>query len=148
MSVRTFVGFVADFPTENNDFAAPGKELAAFVSKGLKDAGFTVDEPCDNGWAWDFSTKDGKLEIMSIVALVDDKDSIPPRQWLITNYCELGFFQRLFGAKTLAETREHFLRKFCDNLHQIISADSRFSHIVWYDEETFDKPNDQLGATP
>ena len=149
MSVRTFVGFVADFPIEPIDDNPPGKELAVFVAQRLNDAGFAVDDPGDReGWAWDFYTKDDELEIMSLVGLVDDMDSDPPRQWLITNDCELGFFKRLFAAKGLAEKREQFLRKFCDHLHQIISADSRFSHIVWYNKETFDKPEDQPGASP
>lgn len=148
MSLRTIVGFVADFPTNSND-DPPGQELAAFVAQRLSDAGFAVDGPRDReGWAWDFYTKEDELEIMSIVGLVDDMDSDPPRQWLVTNDCELGFFKRLFGAKGLAEKREQLLRKFCDKLHQIISADSRFSHIAWYNKETFDKPDDTPGTSP
>ena len=149
MSVKTYVGFVADFPAEPNGDNPPGQELAAFVAQRLKNAAFAVDDLGDrDGWAWDLCTKDDELEIMSVVGLVDDMDDNPPRQWLITNDCELGLFKRFLGAKGLAEKREQFLRNFCNNLHQIISADARFSHIVWYNKETFDKPDDQPGDTP
>lgn len=150
MSVRTIVGFVADFPTEPIGNDPPGQELAAFVAQGLKDAGFAVEAPGDReGWAWDFYTKDEALEIQSIVGLVDDMDSDPPRQWLITNdCCNQGFLQRLFGTNQPSEQRQQMLRRFCDALHQIISADSRFSHIAWYNEDTFDKLDDQPGASP
>ncbi|MCA2949054.1 MAG: hypothetical protein ACK5EU_16735 [Pseudanabaena sp.] len=150
MSVRTIVGFVADFSTEPIGNDPSGKELAAFVAQRLKDAGFAVEAPNNReDWAWDFYTKDDELKIQTIVGLVDDMDSDPPRQWLITNdCCELGFFQRLFGTNHLAEKRKQMLRRICEALHQIISADSRFSHIVWYDEDTFDNPDDQPGASP
>ncbi len=149
MSVRTYVGFVADFPTEPIGNDPSGQELAAFVVQRLRDAGFAVEAPGDReGWAWDFYTKYDELEIQSIVGLVDDMESQPPRQWLITNDCEPGLFQRLFSGNRLAEKRKLLRRRFCDSLHQIMSADSRFSHIVWYNKDTFDKPDDQPAASP
>lgn len=149
MSVRTIVGFVADFPVESSEDDPPGYELADFVVQRLRETGFAASELDDReGWAWDFRTTKDQLDIVSVVGLVDDMDTMPPRQWLITNDCELGFLQRIFGAKDLAEKRERFLRGFCLSLHQIISADSRFSHIMWYDKDTFDKPEDDPGATP
>ena len=85
---------------------------------------------------------------MTIVGLVDDMEGTPPRQWLITSHCELGFFKRLFGNKALTEKRDQFLNAFCGKLHAIISSDDRFSHIHWYDEKTFDKPGDQPDTAP
>lgn len=149
MSVRTFVGFVADFPIKHDGGDPAGKELADFVAQHLVQAGFTVDGPSDReGWAWDLYTKEDELEIMTIVGFVDDMEATPPRQWLITSDCELGFFKRLFRTKTLIERRDQFLRTFCETLHGIISVDDRFSHITWYNKETFDKPGDQPAATP
>ncbi len=149
MSVRSFVGFVADFPTQHNGLDPPGKELADLIAHRLADAGFAVDGPGDReGWAWECYTKDDQLEIITIVGFVDDMELDPPRQWLITNYCELGFLRRLFGGKLLEEKRCRFLRRFCEAMHQFITCDDRFSGVVWYNKETFDRPGDQPGATP
>ena len=149
MSVRTYVSFATDFPTELNGFGPAGRELADFVTRRLREAGFAACDPEDRGgWAWEFFTRCDELEIMSIVGFVDDMDADPPRQWLITNDCELGFFERLFGTNAAADKREQFLRDFCVNLHRILTADSRFTHIAWYKKETFDKPDDQPHASP
>lgn len=149
MSLRSFVGFVAEFPAEHDDIDPPGKELAAFVAARLRNAGFDVTEPTDReGWAWDFDITHDRLKIISIVGLVDDMNSDPPRQWLITNDCQLGFFSRVFGGQALAHKRDRFLRELCDALHEIISTDTRFSHIAWYNKETFDKESDVSSDSP
>lgn len=149
MVQRTFAGFVADFPVELDGVTPAGKELANFVAGHLVDAGFTVEGPCERDcWAWELCTKDDQLEIITTVGLVDDMQSDPPRQWLITNDCDIGRFKRLFAGKTHIKKREQLLRKFCDTLHQIISRDNRFSQIVWYNKETFDKPGDQPSESP
>lgn len=149
MPIRTIVGFVADFSTEPSDNDTPGRDLAAFVTDRLRSAGFATDEPDERGgWAWEIFTKKDNLTILSIVGLVDDMESDPPRQWLITNNCELGFFKRMFGGKGLNAMRDNFLRELCEELHQILCTDTRFSEIVWYEKETFDQPNDQPGTKP
>ena len=113
----------------------------------MRDAGFaTTDLQEREGLAWEMYTREGDLEIMTIVGLVDDFESDPPRQWLITNDCEIPFAKRILGkGKALQKKREVFLRSFCEIIHNTISGDDRFSHVNWYLRETFDQPGD-LGA--
>lgn len=98
MALRTFVQFVASFPTDRADDDAPaGEELARFVVAQLKSNGFDVRGPEEReGWAWDItSTVDGVV-IDTIVGLVDDMESVPPRQWLVTN--DAGIFRFGIGS--------------------------------------------------
>ena len=105
----------------------------------MRDAGFaTTDLQEREGLAWEMYTREGDLEIMTIVGLVDDFESDPPRQWLITNDCEIPFAKRILGkGKALQKKREVFLRSFCEIIHNTISGDDRFSHVNWYLRETW-----------
>ena len=76
------------------------------------------------------------------VGLVDDIECDPPRQWLITNDCTLSLFQKLFGGSAARDRRENLLREICTAMHSAFSADQRFEHVVWYNSDTFDGPND------
>ncbi|SFH94672.1 hypothetical protein [Planctomicrobium piriforme] len=150
MALRTYVGFVAHFPVDiSRDDEPPGKELANFVATLLKGAGIRAhgpDEP--EGWAWNiFAGIDG-ITVDTLVGLVDDLDATPPRQWLITNDSDLSIWNRLFGSRDARLEHENALRRYCEILHAAFTADPRFSHIRWYDKKTFDKPDDEPGASP
>jgi len=139
---------VADFPVEA-DADPAGKELAAHVQSILTAAGFSSSSPDEReGWAWEFTTKHDAMTIDSIVGLVDDFESKPPRQWLVTNNCKLPLLKRICGGAGAAAKRDSILKGFCTAIHAAISADSRFSDIVWYNAKTFDKLNDEPGESP
>lgn len=146
-----FVGLVADFPTERDEEGeAPGKELTEFTRSAFKDGGFEVTEAWDNGgWSWqfDFSTREG-ARITTTIGFVDDMESNPPRQWLVTNDISLPFFKKLFGGAALKESASAILKKYCEALHGKISSDSRFKHVLWYDPQTFDQPGDEPTQHP
>jgi hypothetical protein len=142
-SLHTIVGFVADFPMRNDGVEPAGKELAHFVHVQLRKIGLTTSSPEDReGWAWDMTTRDGELEVLSIVGLVDDMEANPPRQWLVTNDCPVPLLKRFFGKSEFEAKREALLRRLCEGLHTAMGSDSRFTHITWYNAYTFDKPGD------
>ena len=148
MAVKTYVGFKADFPEDDGpeEGGRPGgKELVDFVVDALRKGGFEPQDPSNReGWAWDFETRQGEFSNLSILGHVGDED----RQWLITNDCKLPFFKVLFGRKEAMESRNKFLNKFCNTIHEAFSADARFTLIKWYDEKTFDKPGDEPSDRP
>lgn len=150
MTPRTFVAFVADFPTaRGGDDSPAGRELAGFVATQLGNFGIDVRGPNEReGWAWDITASLNGTSIATIVGLVDDMDSTPPRQWLITNDFEPSFWNRLLGSSKKRMQREIELRRYCETLHAALSADPRFSQIYWYNKMTFDKPGDKPSAPP
>jgi hypothetical protein len=150
MSLRTYVGFVADFPADRGEDDSPaGKELADFVATRLRDDGIDVEGPEEReGWAWDLTATSNGTRIDTIVGLVDDWTSTPPRQWLITNEPTAGFWSRIFGSKTRVDERHQTLRHYCEALHAALIGDRRFSHILWYNKDTFDEPGDEPAASP
>ena len=149
MTVCSYVGFVAAFPAGDDSDNPPGIELAEFVTAELRSAGFNSGRPEDReGWAWEFITIHKDCEIQSIVGLVDDMKATPPRQWLITNDLQSGFFARLIGGKKLASHHSTVIHEFCSALNRIMHTDSRFTHVVWYNKDTFDMPGDQSGMVP
>lgn len=150
MKLRTYVGFVADFPTDRGEDDSPaGKELADFVATRLRNGGIDVKGPEEHeGWAWDLTANSDGTRIDTIVGLVDDWTPTPPRQWLITNDSEVGFWNRIFGSKERVDQREAALRQYCEVLHAALIGDRRFSQILWYNKDTFDKPGDEPAASP
>ena len=150
MSLKTYVGFVADFPSDRGDDDSPaGKKLADFVASQLKNAGIDVRGPEErDGWAWELTSQIDSTAIDTIVGLVDDMNTIPPRQWLITNDSNLTVWQRLFGTHSFREQCEKAMRRYCETLHRSLAPDPRFSHLLWYNKATFDKPGDEPGDSP
>ena len=150
MILRTFVAFVATFPTDRGEDDSPaGKELADFVAAKLRNAGVDVHGPEEReGWAWDITANVNGTPIDTIVGFVDDMDSASPRQWLITNDSRMGLWSRMFGSRDRWNKRESALRRYCETLHATLTSDPRFSHILWYDNETFDKPRDEPSSSP
>ena len=149
MNPRTTVGFVADFPSVPNGESPAGRELAQFIVDALNEKGFLAESPDGSGgWAWEFYTSNSGHRILTTVGFVGDMGTTPPRQWLITNDTAIGVFKRLFGGTSLSQRNNDFLRRFCENIHEIIAADDRFSDVLWYDVSTFDKPNDQPAENP
>ncbi len=147
--LHTIVGFVADFPVRDNGVEPAGSELAQFVHAQLTKIGLSTSSPEEReGWAWDMVTRDGELDIVSIVGLVDDMQATPPRQWLVTNDCTVPLLKKLFGRAAFEARRESFLLRLCEGLHAAMISDSRFSHVTWYDARTFDKPGDVPSAQP
>ena len=148
--VRTIVGFVAAFPSEREaDDAPAGRSLAEFIAMQLRTAGFNLLGPTERqGWAWDISATVDGVVIDTIIGLVDDMEATPPRQWLITNDHTVGIWNRLFGSRAQREQRELAIRRYCETIHKTISSDDRFSHILWYNMETFDRPGDSPGTMP
>lgn len=150
MTLRTIVGFVAAFPSDRDaDDSPAGRLLAEFVTARLIDAGIQLVGPREReGWAWDVSANVDGITIDTIVGLVDDMDSSPPRQWLITNDATIGFWNRLFASRAKRDQSELSMRRYCEAIHRILVSDDRFSHILWYNKQTFDRPGDEPGATP
>ena len=149
MAPKTYVGFVAEFPDDYDGGDPAGFELAEFVSSELRSLGYSVESPFDNeGWSWEFVTKSAKLQVYTIVGFVGDTESEPPRQWLITNDSKPGILKRLVGGNSIVMEHEEFLTTFCNQMHRIIDSDDRFSHIAWYNSNTFDQPNDQPSSKP
>lgn len=150
MTLRTFVGFVAAFPTDRGAGDLPaGQLLADFLAAQLKSAGIETLGPYDReGWAWDISANVDSTPIATIVGLVDDMDSAPPRQWLITNDATVDIWSRLFAFRTKREQTELSIRRYCEAIHAILVSDERFSHILWYHKATFDRPGDKPGPSP
>lgn len=149
MPLHTIVGFVAYFPMREDGLEPAGKELAEFVHAQLTKSGLGTSAPENReGWAWEMHTRDGDLQATTIIGLVDDMAHQPPRQWLITNDCDLPFFSRLFGQARLTTKREILLRRVCETLHASMNGDSRFSHLKWYNEDTFDKLGDVPCSQP
>ena len=147
--LHTIVGFIADFPAKaygpEHGVEPAGKELSVFLHSELNKAGFTVAAPEDyEGWAWDICVRDGAAEVTTRVGLVDDMNTSPPRQWLVTNdgYTIRPFLKRLFGGAEKTADHEPLLRRVCNVLHTAMANDARFSHLKWYDAQTFDKPGD------
>jgi hypothetical protein len=80
MAVETHVGFVADFPSDYDGGPPAGLELATFISQQLRDRGFDTEAPADHeGWSWEFVTVDSEFRVYTIVGLVGDMESDPPR---------------------------------------------------------------------
>lgn len=151
MSLKTYVGFVADFPSNraDEDASPPGRELADWVATRLKSAGLDVNGPEERGgWAWELSSQVDDTAIETIVGLVDDMEGTPPRQWLITNDSHPPLLQRWFGTRASRENRERSMRKFCEALHRLLTSDPRFSHVHWHAKETFDEPGAVPGDAP
>lgn len=150
MTPRTIVAFVADFPTDRGEDDSPAaRELAGFVVAQLRNAGIDVRGPEElEGWAWGITASLNGTPVNTIVSLVDDMESTPPRQWLITNDSELSLWSRMFGSSGRRHQREISLRRYCETLHAALTADPRFSDILWYNKETFDKTGDQPGLSP
>lgn len=150
MPVRTIAGFVAAFPSERKADGAPaGRPLAEFIATQLRATGFNVLGPTERqGWAWNISATVDGVRIDTIIGLVDDIESTPPRQWLITNDHAVGIWNRLFGSRAQREQRELAIRRYCETIHKTISSDDRFSHIFWYNQETFDRPDDSPWTMP
>jgi hypothetical protein len=150
MPVRTIAGFVAAFPSEREaDDSPPGRFLAEFIATQLRTEGFSLLGPSERqGWAWDISATVDGIVISSIVGLVDDTESTPPRQWLITNDPIVSIWSCLFGSQTQRDQRELAMRRYCEIIHKNMASDDRFSHILWYNKETFDRPGDFPGTTP
>ncbi len=148
MPVRTIVGFVAAFPLEREaDDAPAGQCLAEFIAMQLRIAGFNLVGPTERqGWAWDISATVDGVVIDTIIGLVDDMESTPPRQWLITNDHTVGIWNRLFGSQAQHNQKELAMRKYCEAIHKTIASDNRFSHIFWYDKGAFDRPGDSPGT--
>jgi len=48
MTLKTFVGFVAEFPDESNRGEPAGFELAEFVSNELRSLGYSVESLFNN----------------------------------------------------------------------------------------------------
>jgi len=117
-SPHTIVGFVADFPVRKDGVEPAGKELAQFVHTHLTKIGLRTSSPEDwESWAWDMVTRDGDLEVLTIVALVDDMDATPPRQWLVTNDCAVPLLKKFFGRAEFETRRDSLLRRLCEGLH-------------------------------
>ena len=150
MPLKTIVGFVASFPSEREaDDAPAGRFLAEFIATQLRTAGFNLTGPIERkGWAWDISATVDDINIDTIIGLVDDVESKPPRQWLITIDHTVGIWNRLFGSRSQRDQRELAMRKFCEIIHKTITSDDRFSYIFWYNKDTFDRPGDSPGTTP
>jgi hypothetical protein len=148
VTIKSYVGFVADFPQDYAD-GPPGKELADHIYSILVNAGINTETPEEReGWAWEFDSKRSDMTVHSIVGFVGDIESTPPRQWLITNDCSVPFMKRIFGGSTILRKRDEALRDICMAIHEAIAADERFSHIVWYNPKTFDQPDDIPGNAP
>ncbi len=99
-------------------------------------------------WAWDISATVDGIVINTIVGLVDDTEATPPRQRLITNDHIVGIWSRLFGSQAQRDQRELAMRRYCETIHKIMASDDHFSHIFWYNKDTFDRPGDSPGTTP
>jgi len=150
MKLRTIVGFVAAFRSERESDDSPaGRSLVEFVATQLGNAGFNLlgsDER--QGWAWDISATVDGVTIDTIVGLVDDMESTPPRLWLITSDQRANLWNRLFDSRDKRDRRDLSIRRYCESIHKAMVADDRFSHIVWYNKDTFDKPGDSPGTSP
>jgi hypothetical protein len=151
--LHTIVGFVADFPVLKLAVDPAGKEMADCLHAELIKAGFAAAPPEDyEGWAWDICTRDGDAEVTTRVGLVDDMETSPPRQWLITNegFTITPILKSLFGRESIEAVakREGLLRRVCETLHGFMKSDVRFSHLNWYDAQTFDKPGDVPSGKP
>jgi hypothetical protein len=133
---RTIVGFVADLPVA--DQPPIGRELAMFVRAALSGTGLLVSLPEVLDWAWAITTQNGRLVARTLVGHVGDMDVVLPRQWLVTTTCTVPYFQRLVGRARHEAARERLLRTVHRALDTAFRANRRFSHIVWYDEATFD----------
>jgi hypothetical protein len=145
--LHTIVGCVAEFPI--SDGPTPGEELAHFLHARLTQAGLSPSEPFEQeGWAWEMFTVEGEVAVRTLVGFVGDMESQPPRQWLVTNTCEVPFLKRWFGRADFERKREALLRRLCDSLHATLRADSRFSQVHWYDERTFDGAGDVPSDAP
>lgn len=150
MPVRTIAGFVAAFPSEREaDDSPPGRFLAEFIATQLRTEGFNLLGPTERqGWAWDISATVDGIVMNSIVGLVDDTESTPPRQWLITNDHIVGIWSGLFGSQAQRDQRKLAMRRYCEIIHKTMASDDRFSHILWYNKDTIDRPGDSPGTTP
>lgn len=147
---KSFVGFVADFPSTRDEGVAAGEELTVFLHGQLAQAGFKLTEPIENGsHGWDFTGRsDDGIKVFTTVGLVDDLEGEPPRQWLMTNEAPLPFFSRVFGKSKAEVRRNAFLKDYCGAIHRAMTADGRFSEIWWHDMRTFDLHGDQPGREP
>ncbi|MDP1559817.1 MAG: hypothetical protein Q8M16_00285 [Pirellulaceae bacterium] len=115
----------------------------------LKDAGIDVRGPKEReGWAWGITADVDGIAIDTVVGLVDDMESVPPRQWLLTTDSPIAFWNRMFASKAVKRNRERSLRRYCEILHHSFMSEPRFSNVLWYDKDTFDKPGDIPAAIP
>lgn len=138
--MRTFVSFMADFPTDSQP---PGRELADFIALALDSAAEQHHAVTEReGWAWELAADRGKATIESIVGLVDD----PPVQWLITTHGHLGTLARF--SRSARNERDAALLRWCQAVHTAISADDRFSEVRWYSPSDFDRSPDKWATTP
>jgi hypothetical protein len=108
MPLRTIVAFVASFPSEREaDDAPAGRFHAEFIATHLRTAGFNLIGPNERqGWAWDISATLYGINLDTIIGLVDDMESKPPRQWLITIDHAVGVWNRLFGSRSQRNQRD------------------------------------------
>jgi hypothetical protein len=70
MSLRSFVSFEADFPTDGQP---PGKELADFIASAIRDKSVGCTGPEEReGWAWQIFWQAGSIQLGSIIGFADD----------------------------------------------------------------------------
>ena len=150
MTVRTIVGFVAAFPSDREGDGAPaGRLLAEFIATNLRSTGFNLLGPNERqGWAWDMSATKDSITVNTTVGLVDDMESTPPRQWLVTNDYTVSIWNRIFGSRSQHEQRDRSIRRYCEAIQKIMESDGRFSQILWSNKATFDRPGDSPGYSP
>lgn len=142
------VGFVAAFPDQPpSSGEATGRQLADYIARALSDAGFSPGEPVDVQYAWELRPTIDGATVRTLLGHVDDLHADPPRQWLITNTLDIGFFDRVFRPR-VAEAKRNALRRLSRSLHEALAADARFSVIRWYRPSTFDRPGDIERETP
>lgn len=149
MSLRNYVRFVADFPNQLDGGSPPGFELASFLSSELQKRDFDSKPPVElDGFAWEFATADPKFRIFTLIGLDDDTKANPRRQWLVTNDSIPGILTSIFGGKKSHEKREAYLRRYCEAVHAIISADERFSEISWHTGGLLEHTHDSAADHP
>ena len=141
-SLRSFVSFEADFPTNGQP---PGKELADFIASALRDKSVGCTGPEEReGWAWQVFWQAGSIQLESIIGFADDA----PRQWLITTYAHVPFLRKIFVVGIQRE-REKNLRQFCEVIDGVLKDDGRFATIRWYTQHDFDGDyGDTWGEAP
>ncbi len=138
MTLRTFVSFEADFPT---DGSPAGRELAEFVAHVLRSDGQAISGPTNReDWAWDIRCKVDKTVLNSIVGFSDDG----PRQWQIHTHRHRPVLQRFFGGGNASQ--EKLLGSYCSKIHNAIKHDSRFRNIRWYEQVMFEKDHGDTWA--
>ena len=148
-TVRPYVGFVADFPSEQAAGKPAGEELASFLHDALAERGIHTT-PLENrdDFAWEMRWDGADVEVTTLLGFVGDMDSDPPRQWLVTNDAHLPLLRRLLGGRALRAAGREAVRRMVEALHEILASDGRFEHVLWHRAETFDQPGDEPATAP